>query len=174
MLRYLMIMNKDTGIPFFSQSYGFDSDENCECFNGKMSFLGPEILGGFLVTLMGFGTQFNYGEIDEIAFKEILIRSWHTRDIVTIAVEEKHSEGEETKALLNRITTDFIEMYGDRIKSWDGDHSAFRNFEEHLLENGVLTSPKNQCRDCIPCPDSKRCVPKMMQEKAYSACGEEI
>lgn len=164
MIRYLIIMQKDTGIPLFSQSYGFDSDEQCENFNGKMKYLGPDMLGGFIATLMGFGTQFNYGTIDEISFQEIQIFSQHAGNIVTVAVEEKRESAGPTKELLGKISSAFLKRYHDRIDTWDGDSETFHDFGDHLLQERLIDAPLESYRACKDCPDSKHCIPKMIKK----------
>ena len=110
MMRYLIIMNKNSGIPLFSQSYGFPSDEQCESFNGRMDYIEPDMIGGFLATLMGFGKQFNYGEIREINFQDIYILSKHAEDVVIVAVEDEIEIIQETKAVLDRIGDIFFDL----------------------------------------------------------------
>jgi len=165
MIRYLIVMQKDTGIPLFSQSFGFDTGFHCENFNGKLRYLGPDMLGGFIATLMGFGTQFNYGDINEITFQEIQILSQHAGNIVTVAVEEKGEETNPIKELLARVSSDFRARYQDRIETWDGDTQTFDDFGEYLRQEGVIEAPRERCRDCANCPDTKHCIPKLMKQE---------
>jgi hypothetical protein len=169
MMRYLIIMNKNTGVPLFSQSYGFPNDDSCENFNGRMDYIEPDMIGGFLATLMGFGQQFNYGEIREINFQDIYILSKHAEDVVIVAVEDEIAIIQETKAVLDRIAEIFFDLYSHRIAEWDGDLDAFRDFAEHLRVHGCIATIEERCRNCSDCPSNKYCIPKTFGKEAVSS-----
>ena len=173
MIRYLIIMNIHSGVPLFSQSYGFSSTDNCENFDGKLNGIPPDLLGSFITALMGFGLQLNYGEINEIVFQDIRLISKLDGDIALVAAVDRGDDIESTKEVIEKVVDTFKNIYHEKIGGWDGNTDIFKGFTWHLFQEQIIRVPPNTVRECSRCPDSKHCIPKMILRKNRERAVEE-
>ena len=165
MIRYLIIMDINSGVPLFSQSFGFGSDESCENFDGRLNKIPPDLLGSFITALMGFGLQLNYGEVKEIVFQDIHLISKLDENTALVAAVDKGDDIQTIKETMKKVADSFLKLYRDKIANWDGNTDIFQGFTWHLFNEHIINVPPATVRECSHCPDSKYCIPKMVIKK---------
>ncbi|MHA1264535.1 MAG: hypothetical protein ACTSRS_04790 [Candidatus Helarchaeota archaeon] len=114
-LRYLMVLNKDSGIVMYSQAFGgFEFDE--------------DLVSGFLTAISSFGV--------EVSKKETIMKAIQYQDFEIIVEGGKYSrvalvlKGHMTDLLhskLSKFIKKFEEVYRDELESWTGDVSALED-----------------------------------------------
>jgi len=165
MIRYLIIMNINSGVPLFAQSYGFRSDESCEKFDGRLNKIPPDILGSFITALMGFGLQLNYGEVKEIVFQDIHLIAELIENIALVSAVDREDDPQTIRKTMDKVAENFLRLYNEKITNWDGNTDIFKGFTWHLFNEHIIRVPPDTVRECSHCPDSKYCIPKMVIKK---------
>ncbi len=167
MIRYLIILNNHNGASMFAHSFGCFSSDATEGFEERLHSMDPDILGSFLQTLAGVGSRmFNKDHVQEIGFEGFSVMALRQDLITVVGVVEGKGEKERSRELLEDVARSFRRMFDAQITSWDGDVDRFSSFLDTLIEDGFIDETLEQCDNCINCPPSKHCLPRLVISKA--------
>ncbi|NHI92927.1 MAG: hypothetical protein EAX96_10535 [Candidatus Lokiarchaeota archaeon] len=128
-LKYLMIIHKDTGLTLFEKGFfGFKLD--------------PDLVGGFLTAIQSFGSEISSTEtsMKKLVYKDFQIEI-EDGDYVRAAIILK---GESTIYLIKKLldyVKYFEKKYENQLPEWSGNLQIFKD-EDKDLENFFFNSIK--------------------------------
>jgi len=167
MIRYLAVLNNHNGAAMFAQSFGCFSTDERSGFEERLQSIDPDVLGGFLQTLSGFGSRmFSTGHVESISFEGFSLMAIKCERITVIGLVEHQESPGNAIEILEEVAASFNRRFGSRIEDWDGDPSLFFPFLDTLIEEDFIDASLDRCGNWERCPPSKYCLPRLVTRGA--------
>jgi hypothetical protein len=114
---HFWIIHKGSGLTMFSQE-----------FEGLASSSDSDIVGGFLVAILGFAQEMAGQDIDFMQLKDMRISYSIQGDYVMVAITSNSADPDRIRAMLNLVQNKFIEKYSVILAKELHDISKFYDF----------------------------------------------
>ncbi len=128
-----------SGLPYYSK-----------CFGGETCKMQPDhtLQTGFFAAMYAFSKEsFGQQDIQTVVFSNLRLhfKIDKEKDLIVVFTSPLSEESEKVEKQLDMTLEKFIDLYGDKIGRGYVDVSDFENFEDTLLELGVV--PKRAMKD---------------------------
>lgn len=95
------IIHKPSGITIFTQQFGKDTNQQ----------LDPDLVGGFLIALMGFAEELAHQKIDLIQLTNVRLQYAIKQSFIMVVLTGNACDPNRIRLLLDHVETNFLKRY---------------------------------------------------------------